>query len=494
MKPLAPRTASQRLSILGFATASAILALEPLRWLIQTWQDPSYETSGWIYGVLLAGLILWALSAPRLTPRNTRAQRTAALLLLVAALLRLISQIAAINIIGGMALALDVYALLTWLGLAERKRAVSPFWLSVLFLFTLPFERVVQRLLGYPMQEVSAFGACQMLTPFFSELLCEGVRLKVAGIDVLVDLPCSGTSGLMITLALVTALNALWRPSLMRALGLFGLAIMLAILGNAVRIALLATGLVYEPLTGIDVMAPLPHDLLGYATLLLFFAPVLWLYGPTPAQVPPGPSAPSTPAASWAIPSRTLPILSVGFVGLALVIVSLPRQALDVSRPTTPIALPQALNGVLRQFEPLTARERTYFEQFGGGAQKALYGPLAMTVVQTTSPLRHLHAPDDCLRGLGYRVTFVGTRFEPIPTSLYKAEDAQGQAWLVAVTYANGAGFATSNVAEAIWQWLQAPNMAWHSIQRITPWTLPDLSRDRFENAAVAALDLAPNP
>ncbi len=478
---------ARSLSAWGFAVASIILAIEPARWLVHTWREPSYASSGWIYLAVGAALVLWSVTSPR-TDTESRAHVSVVLILLVAAGLRLVSQVAAINIVGGMALALDVFALLTWFGLGARKRALLPFWMAVLFLFTLPFERVAQRVLGYPMQEVSAFGACHLLSPFFPDLVCEGVRLRVGGQDVLVDLPCSGSASLMLALATVTVLNALFRPRLTRAAMLIALTIVLAIVANALRIALLAVGLVVEPATGLDVMAAPAHDLIGTATLILALAPLVWLAGKTsrPAETAPRPG--SRPA--WLQSGRGVPFLSAGFVILALVIVALPRQALDVSRTLAPVALPSALDGAIRRSEPLSAIERAYFETFGGTAQKAKYGPMGMTIVQTTSPLRHLHGPDECLRGLGYTVTFVGTRFEPVPTAIYKAEDREGRAWKVAVTFTATDGFATSNVAEAIWQWMRQPGTEWRSVQRITPWTLNDRTRDRLERAAIAALDL----
>jgi exosortase/archaeosortase family protein len=482
-------TTAHKAAIGLFALASVLLAYEPVRWLIRTWADPSYQSSGLIYvaGVIL--LVTWSATSRRLESCDT--SKTHALMLLIcAAALRLFSQVASINIIGGMALALDVFALLTWFGLAYRERAVSPFWVSVLFLFALPFERVAQRILGYPLQELSAFGACQILSPFFNDLACAGVRLKVAGNDVLVDLPCSGTVSLMLCLAAVVALNALFRPRFLRACGMIGLTLALSVLGNALRIALLATGIVFEDSTGIDVMAQPAHDLIGYATLLLSLAPVVWLSGTRP-QTKAQKARPNRPPTGVAAQNRhrSLPALAVGFFACALLIISLPRQALDVSHKMTGLSLPLSLNGEVGTPVPLTDIESSYFEQFGGTAQKAMYGPLALTLVQTTSPLRHLHAPDDCLRGLGYAVTFLGTRFDPVPTALYRAEDASGRAWHVSVTFSAADGTTTSNVAEAIWHWLKHPDVAWQSVQRITPWSMDDTLRGQFEAAAMAALE-----
>ncbi len=117
---------------------------------------------------------------------------------------------------------------------------------------------------------------------------------------------------------------------------------------------------------------------------------------------------------------------------------------------------------------------------------------MALTVVQTTSPIRHLHSPSDCLRGLGYAVEFVGSQFDPTPTAIYRATAKDGSAWRVAVTFISDQGSATSNVAEAIWHWLKNPGSEWLSVQRITPWLLDDPTRQSYELAAIAALDLPP--
>lgn len=486
MSALDPRQAidTRRLTVAGFAAASLILAYEPARWLISSWVDVSYQSTGAVYVAAVIALIVWSVSSPVVEP-GERPHQHALLLLGVAAAIRLASQVLAINIVGGFALALDVFALLTLLRTSGRTRPLSAFWAAVLFLFTLPVERVAQRVLGYPLQKTSAAGACELLGLFFEELVCSGVRLQVSGEDVLVDLPCAGTSGLMLTLAVMAGLNAVTRPRFATAVAWMCAAAVLSMAANAVRIAALAVGLVHRDAVGvIDVMAQPLHDLIGYGSLALTLSPLLYFYRPKPA-------VPTTwmrlPA--WTMPRAAGLALAVLFVVAAVIIVSLPRQALDVSANRRPFVLPAVLAGQSAEARPLAAIERRYFERFGGTAQKAVYGPLALTLVQSTSPLRHLHAPDDCLRGLGYDVVFLGTRFSPVPTALYRATGPAGDAWRVAVTFSSDGGMATSNVAEAIWMWLRGPG-AWTSVQRITPWRMPEADRAALEAAVIAALDL----
>ncbi len=480
---------ARHLTVAGFAAASLILAYAPLRWLTSTWVDISYQSTGAVYMAATIALIVWSVSSPIVDP-EARSHRHAVLLLAVSALVRLASQLLAINIIGGIALALDVFALATLLRTTRRARPLSTFWVAVLFLFTLPVERVVQRVLGYPLQKMSASGACELLGLFFDDLVCGGVRIEVSGQDVLVDLPCAGTAGLMLTMALMVGLNAVFRPGFPTAIAWLLLAALSSVCGNALRIGVLAIGLVYrDGLHGIDVMAQPLHDLIGAATMALSLLPVLLFYRPKPVRRKVWMTFPD-----WKVTSSLGVVSSIAFVAAAVAIAGLPRQALDVSAKLGPKELPASLAGRIAQARPLEAVERRYFERYGGHAQKALYGPLALTIVQTTSPLRHLHAPDDCLRGLGYDVAFLGTRFSPTPAAIYRATGPAGDAWQVSVTFLSETGHTTSNVAEAIWLWLQSPGSAWTSVQRITPWQMPDSDREVLETAVTAALDLGSTP
>ncbi|WP_428669483.1 exosortase T [Roseibium sp.] len=484
------RQAPFSLSAAGFALASLILAYEPLCWLIGSWIDPSYASTGAVYLFAIAALLVWSLtsSAER---SSCHSSTLAVLLLATSALMRLAAQVLAVNVIGGVALALDVFALATLLRTGERKRPVSPFWLSVLFLFTLPVERIVQRLLGYPLQEVSAKLSCAGLGLVFPDLSCSGIRIELSGRDVLVDLPCSGTSGLMLALAFTVILSAVYRPRFSTATLWIFLTLVFGILGNALRIGLIAIGLAHPDYAfGADVMAEPVHSLIGYLTLFFSLLPVLVFYRPNSARK----RLEVRYLSFRQVSRRDRNMAALVFVSLALIIVTLPRQALDVSSAAEPAPLPLSLAGEAGVKEELLPIEERYFRQFGGHARKRRYGPMALTLVQTTSPLRHLHAPDDCLRGLGYDVDFLGTRFTPVPTALYRARAKTGEAWQVAVTFVSDRGDVTHNIAEAIWLWLRMPGTSWTSIQRITPWSLAEHDRTAFEAATLAALDLSPNP
>ncbi|MEX0304210.1 MAG: exosortase T [Leisingera sp.] len=462
----------------GLAAASALLAVEPVRWLIESWRDPSYQSDGGLYGLLLAGLAGVSLASSPSKGEDRRAR--VILLFLAAACVRLAGQMLAVNILSALALAVDVFALAAFLRLDQRRIALSPLWLAVLFLFCLPLGPILERVAGFPLQMVSARAACAMLTPFFPDLACEGVRLRLNGLDVLVDLPCSGASGLLQLISLWAFLNVLYRPALPHAL-LGGAAIAcVAVLGNGLRITLLAAGLA----SGIDTMSPALHTGIGLGTLAAAALPVLLFYHPRPA-----------PAGRRMMPELSIPHrlhfpAAVVALGFAIAVVNAPRQPLDRSAPVTQAELPGQLLGQRGERVALSEMERAYFASYGGTAQKAQFGPLGVNLVRTASPLRHLHSPAACLLGMGYSVRFLGTRFEPLPTSVYEATGPDGRVWHVAVSFVSQDGARTAGVGEAVWSWLNGSSRVWQSVQRITPKSMPEPDRAAYEAAVLAALDL----
>ncbi|MEZ6023716.1 MAG: exosortase T [Hyphomonadaceae bacterium] len=231
---------------IAFAAALIVLAAAPVVWLIETWTDPAFDSNGFAYFAVVAALAAWSASSPR-TDAAPRDDRLAFALLAATALVRLAGQLLAINTIGALALVIDVYALARLAGLERRKRAASPLWLATAFAFALPLERIVQRSIGYVLQEVSASGACGALSLLFGDVRCAGVRITVEGADVLVDLPCSGARALIVFGFAFAITAALTRPSL-RA-GLIGAVIALAaaVVGNVLRITLLASGVAIGP-------------------------------------------------------------------------------------------------------------------------------------------------------------------------------------------------------------------------------------------------------
>ena len=463
------------------------LAYQPLNWLIQTWTDPSYDSSGGVVAALVLGLMVWSASSP-LRAQAAR-QSLAWSLLIVTALVRLAGQVLAINTLSALTLALDAYALGLLLGLAQRQRALAPVWLSLLFLCSLPLERIAQRVIGYGLQQISAEAACGVLSTVFDQVGCAGVRIVLYGRDVLVDLPCSGSRGLWLLLILYFTLAAVLRPGWRQSLNGFIVTLAAALGANVLRICLLAMGIAFAEATPPLVMISPWHDLIGLFALACGGSMLLlWAGRVKTAPLSDSNPLPSTPkrfkAQSWA----WMFLLGAVLINLA------PTRPVDVAQASESPTLPLSLNGSRAEIQPLSTVEQAYFQRYGGGAARAVYGELSLLLVSTHAPLRHLHAPDECLSGLGHRVEYLGPsypkNYEGVPSALYRSTDPQGNQWRVAVSFVSDHGETALSVAEAVWHWLQNPAARWTQVQRVTAWDLPDEQADVWEQAVIRALEL----
>lgn len=487
------------------AAAVILLSFEPVLWLVRTWHDPSYDSDGFIIFAFCIALFAWSVSSARNTLRPVR-KNYALGLLAITALIRFCSQFLAINVIGALALVVDVYAIAYLTALHLRKRAISPFWLAACFAFCLPLERIIQRSIGYGLQHISADAACTLLGSIFDRIACNGVRILVAGQDVLVDLPCSGARSLLLLLFFFCAASAICRSSLKASIAGVMIVLVTGLLTNALRITLLAIGVAMPGY--INVMEQPWHDIIGLLTLALACLPILFW-----ARLSYTPIKRNRPAAEqirWIVPKSVAKdgwwlqdrpkrynpalIAAACFLTLSITIIAQPRTARDVAPRSFNVSLPSSLLHETAQPMPLLDKEKAYFTQFGGAAAKAQYGAYNLMLVRTSSPLRHLHAPDECLRGLGFDVTYLGVRYRPIPTAIYKATDTQGNTYRIAVTFLSDDGRSTTNISEAVWRWLQKPGLAWTAIQRISPWDMPGTETEAFDHAVMTAFDIPLNP
>ena len=484
------------------AAAAAVLAAQPVSWLIGTWSRPGYQDYPVLVFVAVVALFVWSVTSPRAGLGADRGRRLAVGLLLGTFAIRLASQLLAVNVIGAFALAIDVYALGLLAGLAERRRRLSPGWLAVLFLFCLPVEPIFQRSVGYLLQQASAAGACQLLGAFFTPLDCAGTRIVVMGREVLVDVPCSGARLLTTLLMLLSVLGALVAPRARNAA--LGMAVTLfsAWAANTVRISVLAVGIVFQELSGIDVMSDPWHELIGLMSVALGAAPLLiWAHEvhskedketvkerrrivePSPVDRESGTSRPGWKL-GWAGAA----------LGAAVLLVDIAPRPVDVSAPVAAPTAPASLSGYRATDGALSDQERRYFTRYGGTAQRTFYGPFALLLVRTTSPLRHLHAPEACLEGAGHRVRYLTARFSQVPTAFYRSEAADGEAFDVRVSYVSASGRVATSVSEVVWHWLKQPKEAWTMVQRIAPASISRIELERWDAAVARAYNLSSQP
>ena len=499
MHLLAQKIRAQGLVGVLLALGVVILAVEPVLWLVRTWTAPAYDSpGGWVFAVV-AALFVWSATSERTGPKTSA--RHAYYLFAATALVRLAGRVLAINVLGALALAVDVFALGLLFGLHRRKRAVSPFWLSVLFVFSLPIERIIQRLVGYGLQHVSAIGACNLLATRYDLVRCAGVHIELAGQPVLVDLPCSGARGLVMLSVLFAGLAAVVRPGLKKACVGIGLAMLSALVANSLRIATLAVGIALpQTFGGIDVMAQPWHDLIGLCALAFGTVPLVWWAGcavfvssppagkgRTKEGRPLPPSASEVEEDSGGGVSLSVALV---FTVAAIAIVFAPQKPVDVAKPVASITLPSTLAGHSAHRQPLSQLEQDYFTRFGGAAAKASYGSHTLLTVQTSAPLRHLHAPDECLSGAGFEVESRGVTGSVLPGATYLATSPEGRRWRVVVTYVSDTGQTATSIAEVVWRWMKSPGSTWTAIQRFHPADASPRAVDRFDAAVARAFDL----
>ena len=477
-----------------FGVAALILAIDPILWLVRTWRDPSYDSSGFIVFCVCAGIFLWSITSDRLSHKINL--RFPLFLLTVSFLTRLVGQVFEINVIGAITLILDVYAIGHLAAVGFRKRPISPGWLAVCFAFSLPLERIIQRTIGYGLQSVSADGACLVLGNIFDNVRCNGIRILINHQDVLVDLPCSGARALLLLLLFYSACMSVCRPGFVKGIVGFGITLLSGVFVNVLRIIFLATGIAYPNyFMGIDVMQTPWHDLSGMVFLAIGCLPVIYwallVYNPNHFQ------GNSNDKKERQIEKPLLGInplyQAVGFLVLAFVIINLPRQPIDVAKPNIKVNLPSWIHGNIATPVSLFPKEKAYFIKYGGAAAKAIYGEHGLLIVKTSAPLRHLHSPEECLRGLGFDVQYKGVSHKILPTAIYKATASDGASYRVAVSFVSSHGHVVSNVSEAVWNWMQQPEGTWYALQRISPWDLEDIESNQWDHAVKAAMDIRAN-
>lgn len=480
---LQARLASGPMLLAGTLAASAfvVLAFEPMLWLANSWFTRDYDSSGVLVFAVVCALFLRSLTSPLAehctANADLRKQWWPLLLLLASFAVRLASQLLAINVLGALMLAIDVYALGLLLQLGERKRAVDPLWVALLFCFALPLEPLLQRTLGYGLQQLSAFTACGLLSAIHVNAGCEGVRLFIDDIDVLVDLPCSGARLLILMLTgflvLAAAKPLNWRQGMMG--GCFTL--VLALLGNTLRIVVLAWGIRYSEITGLNIMLDPWHSLTGLVIAAAALG-LVWHWvskqesvtqryklQPRKTQRAIAGSPPNGSHPTIGLPISVAAALLVG----SLWVVSLGAKPLDVSSSVALPELPLSLVGSARTALPLTPQEKHYFASYGGNATRAGYAEHSLLLVTTTSPLRHLHTPDICFGAAGYEVTYTGVDYTGVPAAVYQMRSPHGFDFVVQARFISASGVTAHSVSEVVWHWFSNPGEAWTMVQTVSP-------------------------
>ncbi len=463
---------------------AAALAVGPLMWLVRTWTHPGFNPTGpWIALLIVAIVVRSVRSGPARGDAIDGVPRAAVAMLAASVVLRVASVVAGVDVLGGLALVLDVGAAAAWLRLAHRPVAVSPGWLAALAVLALPIERLVQRIAGFGLQSASAEGACALLKLSGAEVVCAGVHLTVDGVPVVVDVPCAGTQSLHLVLVAFAAAVAHARPRRRAAIAGMALALAAAWATNAARIAWVALAAAHPALAfGADATQSAAHQAIGAVALAVAIAIVAAWGSRTPA-------APARSRRPVAASRRALAAaVVVAAVGLGVVFGSTAHAPIDASATPDAVWLPTQLAGYPARDLPLRPLEAAAWQAHGGRAQRVGYGALTVVVTQTTSPLRHLHDPTECLRALGWSVHRVGLHDGPMPGALYRATAPDGAEHVVRVAFVSSDGDVAASVPEAVWRWMRAPGATWTGVQRIAPVGTAARDLDDIDRALAAAV------
>ena len=141
-------------------------------------------------------------------------------------------------------------------------------WIALLFL-SLPVVASLQFYLGYPLRLISTETTRWLVWPFVNEIVREGTTLTAYGKVVGVDPPCSGIRILWMGLIFTNILTSLVRMNWARTIVFNLFAIVLLLLSNSVRAALL-----FAPESGVIEISDTLHESMG---LLCYFTVVLIL-------------------------------------------------------------------------------------------------------------------------------------------------------------------------------------------------------------------------
>lgn len=458
---------ASRLLIGGVAVA---LAWEPALWLVRSWVQPGYAGLGWLPCLAVFALLVWSWSSK--PTHNAPPRVSGFVILLVTAGLRLFSQLIDINVVGALLLCVDIFALALIARVEQRQRPLSAPWLALLFAFCLPLEPMLQRVLGFGLQQVSAQLACGMLALGFEQLSCAGTRITVQGVDVFVDLPCSGARLLSNGGFMLALLGAVKRPRLPASVLLVGVFLVLVLVVNALRIALLGAGIAHADWLGFSVMSPPWHEAIGLLGVVVIacalYAFMNLLNSSTSTHTPDLPCLSSSqPQRRPATDHRRQALLLLALFPLALSIGAIKPRPLDVTPPLPPLQAPAVAADFIAQPQPLTAQEQLYFTSYGGSASRLRYGPHTLLLVTTASPLRHLHDPAICMSANGYAVELIGTDHSR-GTTVYRARHADLGEYFLLVSYVSADGRVATSISEVVWHWLRQPSR-WTMVQRIVP-------------------------
>lgn len=230
-------------------------------WPVWRWYADRLSASGEAAGALLAlaaALVITLRRAQRAVPSSGRLTAPAGATLLYALSVPILPPLFQ-GALAFLALVLTAHAVT-----AGPRLDAGPAGLALL---ALPIVPHLDFWLGLPLRLVTANGARLLLGLAGADVTLEGTCFRFHGRLVAVDAPCSGVRMLWTALFLAFVLAALARASWRRTAALALLAVVAALVGNALRAALL-----FWPEAGIVAVPAWFHDAAGLIVFALLAA------------------------------------------------------------------------------------------------------------------------------------------------------------------------------------------------------------------------------
>lgn len=429
----------------GLAASGALLAVILALWPYQHWDfdqrssllggivKKALQDSEWVFCLLVPFLVGWLVWRMRdeLRPLPRRGSWAGLPFLLLGGGFYWVGYKADTAYPGYVAAQILILGLLLCLGGLRWVRALFFPWLFLAFMWPLP---LLENSLSVPLRMQTAQMSAWLLNHMGVDVVREGTGLNSAGnaarglaqgdlfrLDV--EKPCSGIRSLSALLMISALYGWLSLRSLPGRAALFLSAIPLAVVGNLVRMILLALGslawgmdvAVGRVVEGEQEMSAY-HTGAGFAVFavaLAGMAGLSWLLErwekrraarSQPAR-PQGTSKPATPAAT-ASPHGTLLTLAAGLVLAAvLAVCALTDATYHVDAPGVRPGMPALLAGYVSEERPMTAQEQSGLKDDVRIERRLYTKPeraILATVVVSGAEKRSLHAPEVCLPAQGW--------------------------------------------------------------------------------------------
>lgn len=277
-----------------------------------------------------------------------------------------------------------------------------------LLLLSLPVVASAQFFLGYPLRMITARLSQGLLMLVGVQTELQGTQLCLGLKQVGVDAPCSGVRMLWAALFVAAMLSAKARISALSTLLLLLSAVVLALLANGVRAALL-----FPTEAGMINLPHVWHEGVGLAVFALLLGLLMRWQEHLPTT-----SAASSPVSSHRHSTRhaLIALLGLGLVSGAWQLRQ--PELMPAAQKAVPV-WPTHWDDQPLEPLPLNAREEEFARSFPGHLARFRCGGSEIILRQVSRATRALHSSRDCFQAAGYEVQDLGLWTDP-----------QGRTWL----------------------------------------------------------------